>query len=303
MRFKCFSLFSVLFCFSFISATAFAGDMAPANTPANTYSYTLEDIYQRLFDGTAGTQSAFTEPADVPGATGYTLDQVMGKAPAKDDTNGAAVTDVVKDKTFWGLTGAEWGLQTGTRALAPVEKTGQTKCYTDATSSEQTCPATGFPGQDGDNQAGVAWPTDRFTNNSDGTVTDNMTGLIWLKNANVPAGTRNWQNALKDVDELNTSGTMNGGTDAGDTSNGGTHQADWRLPNPKELYSLVDLGQSSPALPSGHPFTNVQSSAYWSSATRVSNTFYAWYVFMSYGRVNYGPKVNSNYVWPVRGGQ
>jgi hypothetical protein len=31
---------------------------------------------------------------------------------------------------------------------------------------------------------GVAWPNPRFTDNSDGTVTDNLTGLIWLKNAN-----------------------------------------------------------------------------------------------------------------------
>ena len=31
---------------------------------------------------------------------------------------------------------------------------------------------------------GVAWPNPRFTDNGNGTVTDNLTGLIWLKNAN-----------------------------------------------------------------------------------------------------------------------
>ena len=39
-------------------------------------------------------------------------------------------------------------------------------------------------GSDGDLQKGVAWPNPRFTDNANGTVTDNLTGLIWLKNAN-----------------------------------------------------------------------------------------------------------------------
>ena len=53
---------------------------------------------------------------------------------------------------------------------APVHKTGQTTSYA--------------TGDDGDLEKGVAWPNPRFTDNSDGTVTDNLTGLIWLKNAN-----------------------------------------------------------------------------------------------------------------------
>ena len=57
-----------------------------------------------------------------------------------------------------------------TRERAPVPKSGQT-------SSNAT-------GDDGDLQRGVAWPDPRFTDNGDGTVTDNLTGLIWLKNAN-----------------------------------------------------------------------------------------------------------------------
>ena len=38
-------------------------------------------------------------------------------------------------------------------------------------------------GQDGELQAGVAWPEPRFIDNRDGTVTDNLTGLMWLKDA------------------------------------------------------------------------------------------------------------------------
>ena len=54
--------------------------------------------------------------------------------------------------------------------LFPVEKTGQTTSYA--------------TGDDGDLEKGLAWPNPRFTDNEDGTVTDNLTGLIWLKNAN-----------------------------------------------------------------------------------------------------------------------
>jgi len=47
----------------------------------------------------------------------------------------------------------------------------------------------------------------------------------------------------------------------------------WRLPTIAELSSLVDPGQADPALPAGHPFTNVQFNVpifqvvYWSSSS------------------------------------
>ena len=51
-----------------------------------------------------------------------------------------------------------------------VMKTGQTTSYA--------------TGDDGDLEAGVAWPIPRFKDNNDGTILDTLTGLIWLKNAN-----------------------------------------------------------------------------------------------------------------------
>ena len=59
---------------------------------------------------------------------------------------------------------------------APVEDTGQTGCW-DAGGTPRDCTGTG---EDGEHQAGVEWPTPRFTDNGDGTVTDNLTGLDWL---------------------------------------------------------------------------------------------------------------------------
>ena len=87
-----------------------------APTSPGSAMYTIEDIYNRLNDGTAGSKrtGAFTEPSSGPTAgTGHTLDEVMGKAPSVDDTDGADVADVLSGKTFWGLTSGAWGLQTG----------------------------------------------------------------------------------------------------------------------------------------------------------------------------------------------
>ena len=137
--------------------------------------------------------------------------------------------------------------------------------------------------------------------NENGTVTDNLTGLIWLKNANC-AATRNWATALSDVVALNSDGEMNS-NNCGDTSNSSSHQTDWRLPNLREMQSLIDYGRSGPALPSGHPFTGVRSSNYWSSTTYADDTSVAWDVSLDDGYVSGGGKAGTNYVWPVRGGQ
>ncbi len=88
-------------------------------------------------------------------------------------------------------------------ASAFVPQTGQTQCYDGPTPGN--CPNGPF-GQDGDFQAGVPFPDPRFTvNNPDGTITDNLTGLMWLQDANCPGGTRTWVEALADVAELTSS--------------------------------------------------------------------------------------------------
>lgn len=171
-----------------------------------------------------------------------------------------------------------------------VPKTGQTTSYS----------ATG--GEDGDLQKGVAWPNPRFTDNGNGTVTDNLTGLIWLKNANA-AGQKTWENALLYCNTLaNGSAGLTDGSAAGD----------WRLPNVKELQSLIHYGVYNPALPNtvgtgkwteGDPFSGVQSFYYWSGTTFSFYTADAWYVNLSVGNVRYGNKTYAFYVWPVSAGQ
>jgi hypothetical protein len=262
-----------------------AGNVDSPAAPGATNSFTLNDIYNRLDSGAAGAQSTFTEPAAGPGTgTMHTLNETMAKAPARDDANGALTGEVENGKTFWGLNvaGGEWGLQTGTADCdggAGVPKTGQTTSYR--------------TGDDGDLERGVAWPVPRFTDNTDGTVTDNLTGLIWLKNANC-WGSKGWNTAIDDCNAL-ASGSC-GLTD-------GSVAGDWRLPNWNELRSLIDASRYNPALPSGHPFTGVQLRYYWSSTTAAASTGYAWVVGLGDGDVYFDGKGSSAYVWPVRGGQ
>lgn len=176
--------------------------------------------------------------------------------------------------------------------LGSVPETGQTLCY-DETGTEIPCAGTG---QDGEYQKGSPWPNPRFTSNGDGTVTDNLTGLIWLKNANCfGPEPETWADALSDCSGL---------ADPQCGLSDGSSAGDWRLPNRFELESLLDLGQHSSALPSGHPFTEVQPLNYWSATTYAYSTGSAWFVNMYYGRVSFGYKSSySFYVWPVRAGQ
>ena len=88
--------------------------------------------------------------------------------------------------------------------LAKVEKTGQIISYS----------ATG--GEDGDLKKGVKWPKPRFVDNGNGTVTDRLTKLIWLKNANA-FGIRTWEQALSDANTLASgSAGLTDGSVAGD---------------------------------------------------------------------------------------
>lgn len=56
-----------------------------------------------------------------------------------------------------------------------------------------------------------------------------------------------------------------------------------------------------PALPEGHPFTNIFLGWYWTSTTAAINPAYAWYVHMEGARMFYGNKEQFAILWPVRG--
>ncbi|OGW44345.1 MAG: hypothetical protein A2132_03755 [Nitrospirae bacterium RBG_16_43_11] len=171
-----------------------------------------------------------------------------------------------------------------------LPKTGQTTCY-NKSGTVITCAGTG---QDGDLQRGVVWPNPRFTDNGDGTVTDNLTGLVWTKDGNAPGpaacspgSTKTWQAALDYVACLNANSYLG--------------YTDWRLPNVNELRSLVHAGQSDSATwLNTQGFNNIKDS-YWPSTSCADDPTRAWIVYMWNGSVGNPAKFLGNYyVWPVR---
>jgi hypothetical protein len=164
---------------------------------------------------------------------------------------------------------------------AQLWETGQTICYN---SMSEVIPCAGT-GQDGELKAGVAWPNNRFSVSGD-CVSDNLTGLIWAKNANLPNGFRTWQQALDFVASMNSGSGLCG-------------YYDWRLPNRKELRSLIDYSQSELT----HPFINVSSVRYWSSSSYEGSANVAWTVSMWNGHVGTYSKDGSSLVWLVRSGR
>jgi hypothetical protein len=172
-------------------------------------------------------------------------------------------------------------------------------------------------GDDGNLRAGIAHPATRFVDNGDGTVTDNLTGLIWLKDANC-RGLKNWTGMLEEIGYLFDGCTScSGGWDCG-LSDGST-AGDWRLPNIREMQSLIDYGRRNPALPNGHPFTNVQSpvlmgvntdgyvsgggTSYWTSTFRNGEVISKWSVNLHYGQPVLAGQTLTMYAWPVKGGR
>jgi len=207
----------------------------------------------------------------------------------------AISTDGVVESTTGGFKFPDGSIQAAAAVAgsAPVEDTGQQSCW-DATGGSRSCAGTG---EDGDVQAGVAWPTPRFMDNGDGAVTDSLTGLIWLEDAEC-FGEKTWQAALDQV------ASFNSGSTACTNYAAGTH-TDWRLPNNKEILSLFDYGQAYPALPFGHPFLDVDQH-YWSSTTFLDVPEEAWISNHYKGMVHQAAKTPSGFsvfVWPVRGGQ
>ncbi len=181
------------------------------------------------------------------------------------------------------------GGQSGLSGDPVIAKTGQTTCY-NASNLAVSCSGTG---QDGELQLGAAWPTPRFSDNGDQSVTDNLTGLIWSKSGNI-AGvihpTKTWQGALNYINGLNNSNYQG--------------HSDWRLPNISEIGSLLNKAENSPGTwLNNNLFTDVQAYFYWSSSINAGGTTSAWGVSMDYGLTYADGRTNVGYVWPVRGGQ
>ena len=202
-----------------------------------------------------------------------TLTDIYGKIHAID----GAIGGLIGDPTTW--------------PTAPVPQTGQTSSYDSF--------------DDGSLEKGVEWPDPRFTNNKDGTVTDNLTGLVWMKNANCWNGpSSHWNEALEDGWMVVKEGFcgLEDGSSAGE----------WRLPNILELHSLVSYTEDTDifGLPKHHPFQNVVVDGfYWSSTANPFEGNHVYSIRFGGGlisgsnhriRSHHRNNVDNNYFWPVR---
>ncbi|HEY4212465.1 MAG TPA: DUF1566 domain-containing protein [Steroidobacteraceae bacterium] len=182
------------------------------------------------------------------------------------------------------VTGADFAGYDGSNPPVRLAASGQSVSYA--------------AGDDASKHSGVPWPTVRYLDNHDGTVTDALTGLIWLKDASCLAP-RIWTDAITAVNQL-----ASGSCGLADSSAAG----DWRMPNVWELESIVDESATSPALSSGSPFVNVNGT-YWTSTSYyggLTGSPAAWVIRMSDGRyINDGAtnvKTSSALgVWAVKG--
>ena len=230
-------------------------------------------------DGKAFPQLFYRAQAQAPTAF-VAMSDAQTLVLSSSSTGGTYVVQATAD-----LAGGQWvtynnlagtitgGLQLVQVSLPPaaVPRTGQTNSLT--------------PGDDGARRTGVAWPEPRFTTQTNDTVVDNLTGLIWTRNAAVLWVTNDWAAAVGFCSNLTHGG-----------------QADWRLPNVRELLSLVDYGRYDPALPAGHPFTNVISGLYWTASPYpVLSSGMVYMVDLGQGQIVYHNTNDQAAVWPVRG--
>jgi murein DD-endopeptidase MepM/ murein hydrolase activator NlpD len=122
-----------------------------------------------------------------------------------------------------------------------------------------------------------------FRDNGDGTITDMTTGLMWQQ---TETEAMTWEKALAYCQMLNLGG-----------------YGDWRLPNIRELLSLVDESRIQPAISTTF-FSGCRPSIYWSSTTQTEHPAFAWYVDFKEGSVPSGTyKGRSHYVRAVRAGE
>jgi len=170
---------------------------------------------------------------------------------------------------------------------------------------------------------GVPWPNPRFTlvgatGEATNQVLDNLTGLIWTRNANpatignwssnqygVVGGTCTWYQAFDVI--TNHNGPVNG--TLGNAGSGYGGASDWRLPNINELLSLMNYNGAYAPLAAGAPYfgniVSVANNVYWSSTfDNYSTTHRPWGINNAGGTMLLSnPTTVSGFVWPVRGGR
>jgi hypothetical protein len=114
-------------------------------------------------------------------------------------------------------------------------------------------------------------------------VEDKKTGLIWEQSPDLIHDT--WSASLARCQTKSVGG-----------------QKGWRAPSVEELKSLIDSSRTDPALPEGHPFSNIKSEIYWSATPSKSDDIVAWQVSFFTGEPVTDQKSGTRRIWCVLGG-
>ena len=125
---------------------------------------------------------------------------------------------------------------------------------------------------------GASEPAASYTDNGNGTVTDNVTDLMWEQKTddNGPRDkdvTHTWLEALNYCEDLDLA-----------------NYYDWRLPNPKEMERMIDTSTSGPAADTAY-FPNTINGIYWTSSSCVGcHKFKAFAYDFEDGELSFGVK-------------
>ncbi len=273
----------------------YSGTSSPDTTPDPfTFAYQIGDPLNTTETSNPITVSGINSPTPISISNGtYSVNGGAYTSDAGTVNNGDTVTVRVNSSsspgtmvnatlTVGGVSGVFSVITSGPSPsngsygfLLP--DTGQTNCY-DSSGNVITCTGTG---QDG------AYPINAmsYTDNGNGSITDNVTGLMWQKQDD--GTTRPWSDA----------GMYCAGLSVGGYS-------DWRLPTQKELMTILDysIADPGPTINTTY-FPNTQGSYYWSSTTDADDTGSVWYVNFGSDSVYSYYQAYTNYVRCVRGQQ
>jgi hypothetical protein len=158
-------------------------------------------------------------------------------------------------------------------ASGPLPFSGQIECF-DQAGEKVSCIDESAPGQDAAYVSGCTGERfRRFRDVGDGTIEDLCAGLLWQKDTFSTPG-RRWTDALLHAESLilASDGTWHTDPEAA-AAHGGILFDDWRLPDARELSSLVDYGRFDPSV---DPLLVVAPAGYWSSTTFAGSRDEGW---------------------------
>ncbi|MCD6359901.1 MAG: DUF1566 domain-containing protein, partial [Armatimonadetes bacterium] len=234
-----------------------AGDAEVTISWNNVSGATSYNIYWSTSSGvtkSAGTKitnvsSPYTHTGRTNGTTYYyvvTAENTYGESDESEEVNATPLS---------------------TWTMLKLPDTGQTQSYTDVF------------GEDSD----YTINSPSYTDNGDGTVTDNVTGLMWQQEDDDT--TRTWDEACSYCDDLTLGG-----------------YSDWRLPSVMELICIVNYGTYNPSIDTTY-FSGTNAAYYWSATAYALDSADAWCVGFNDGNADNVAHIDHDYVRCVRSGQ